>query len=126
MKTAEKYRMQNLKPEFFEKYLPYTMIFEVEKNEQKPLNKCVCRSQISMQVLLTLLVLFQAPLVHFLLCLSIKVFPRLSQARFQVQAQAALQAAEALAEPDKNNEDRKALNCTENKELIKMNQLFNI
>jgi len=31
LKTAEKYRMQNLKPEFFEKYLPYAMIFGVEK-----------------------------------------------------------------------------------------------
>lgn len=31
LETAEKYRMQNLKPEYFEKYLPYAMIFGVEK-----------------------------------------------------------------------------------------------
>ncbi len=31
LKTAEKYRLQNLKPEYFEKYLPYAMIFGVEK-----------------------------------------------------------------------------------------------
>lgn len=35
LKTAEKYRMQNLKPEFFEKYLPYAMIFGVEKKWAK-------------------------------------------------------------------------------------------
>ena len=35
LKTAERYRMQNLKPEFFEKYLPYAMIFEVEKKWAK-------------------------------------------------------------------------------------------
>ncbi|MEA1929352.1 MAG: DUF2207 domain-containing protein [Patescibacteria group bacterium] len=31
LKTAEKYRLQNLTPELFEKYLPYAMIFGVEK-----------------------------------------------------------------------------------------------
>jgi len=31
LKTAEKYRMQNLTPEIFEEYLPYAMIFGVEK-----------------------------------------------------------------------------------------------
>lgn len=35
LETAEKYRMQNLKPEFFEKYLPYAMIFGVEKKWAK-------------------------------------------------------------------------------------------
>ena len=35
LKTAEIYRMQNLKPEFFEKYLPYAMIFGVEKKWAK-------------------------------------------------------------------------------------------
>jgi len=35
LETAEKYRMQNLKPEFFEKYLPYAMIFNVEKKWAK-------------------------------------------------------------------------------------------
>jgi uncharacterized membrane protein YgcG len=31
LKTAEKHRMQNLTPEIFEKYLPYAIIFGVEK-----------------------------------------------------------------------------------------------
>ena len=35
LETAEKYRMRNLKPEFFEKYLPYAMIFGVEKKWAK-------------------------------------------------------------------------------------------
>ncbi len=35
LKTAEKYRLQNLKPEYFEKYLPYAMIFGVEKKWAK-------------------------------------------------------------------------------------------
>lgn len=35
LETAERYRMQNLKPEFFEKYLPYAMIFGVEKKWAK-------------------------------------------------------------------------------------------
>ena len=35
LETAEKYRMQNLKPEFFEKYLPYAMIFDVEEKWAK-------------------------------------------------------------------------------------------
>ncbi|MFZ1987497.1 MAG: DUF2207 domain-containing protein [Minisyncoccia bacterium] len=33
--TAERYRMQNLTPEIFEKYLPYAMIFSVEKEWAK-------------------------------------------------------------------------------------------
>jgi len=35
LETAEKYRMQNLQPEFFEKYLPYAIIFGVEKKWAK-------------------------------------------------------------------------------------------
>ncbi|MDF1498357.1 MAG: DUF2207 domain-containing protein [Patescibacteria group bacterium] len=35
LETADKYRMQNLKPEYFEKYLPYAMIFGVEKKWAK-------------------------------------------------------------------------------------------
>ena len=35
LETAEKYRMQNLQPEFFEKYLPYAIIFDVEKKWAK-------------------------------------------------------------------------------------------
>jgi len=35
LETAEKYRMQNLKPEYFEKYLPYAMIFGIEKKWAK-------------------------------------------------------------------------------------------
>ena len=31
LETAEKYRLQNLTPELFEKYLPYAMIFGIEK-----------------------------------------------------------------------------------------------
>ena len=31
LETAERYRLQNLTPETFEKYLPYAMIFEIEK-----------------------------------------------------------------------------------------------
>lgn len=31
LETAERYRMQNLTPEIFEKYLPYAIIFKVEK-----------------------------------------------------------------------------------------------
>jgi len=32
LETAERYRMQNLTPDIFEKYLPYAMIFGVEKS----------------------------------------------------------------------------------------------
>jgi uncharacterized membrane protein len=35
LETAERYRMQNLTPETFEKYLPYAIIFGVEKNGDK-------------------------------------------------------------------------------------------
>lgn len=35
LETAEKHRMQNLKPEYFEKYLPYAIIFGVEKKWAK-------------------------------------------------------------------------------------------
>lgn len=35
LEMAEKYRMQNLKPEYFEKYLPYAIIFGVEKKWAK-------------------------------------------------------------------------------------------
>lgn len=35
LETAEKYRLQNLTPETFEKYLPYAMIFGVEKQWAK-------------------------------------------------------------------------------------------
>ncbi len=35
LETAERYRMQNLKPEYFEKYLPYAMIFGIEKKWAK-------------------------------------------------------------------------------------------
>lgn len=35
LETAEKYRMQNLTPDLFEKYLPYAMIFGVEKKWAK-------------------------------------------------------------------------------------------
>lgn len=35
LETAEKYRMQNLTPELFEKYLPYAMIFGIEKKWAK-------------------------------------------------------------------------------------------
>jgi uncharacterized membrane protein YgcG len=35
LETAERYRMQNLTPEIFEKYLPYAMIFGVEKKWAK-------------------------------------------------------------------------------------------
>lgn len=35
LETAEKYRMQNLTPETFEKYLPYAIIFGVEKKWAK-------------------------------------------------------------------------------------------
>ncbi len=35
LKTAERYRMQNLTPETFEKYLPYAMVFGVEKKWAK-------------------------------------------------------------------------------------------
>jgi Predicted membrane protein (DUF2207) len=35
LETAEKYRLQNLTPEAFEKYLPYAMIFGVEKKWAK-------------------------------------------------------------------------------------------
>ena len=35
LETAEKYRMQNLTPEIFEKYLPYAMVFGVEKKWAK-------------------------------------------------------------------------------------------
>jgi uncharacterized membrane protein len=35
LRTAEKYRMQNLTPELFEKYLPYAIIFGIEKKWAK-------------------------------------------------------------------------------------------
>ncbi|EKD23647.1 MAG: membrane-like protein, partial [uncultured bacterium] len=35
LETAEKYRMQNLTPDIFEKYLPYAMIFGIEKKWAK-------------------------------------------------------------------------------------------
>ena len=35
LETAERYRMQNLTPETFEKYLPYAMIFGIEKEWAK-------------------------------------------------------------------------------------------
>lgn len=35
LKTAERYRLQNLTPETFEKYLPYAMIFGIEKKWAK-------------------------------------------------------------------------------------------
>ncbi len=35
LQTAERYRMQNLTPEIFEKYLPYAMIFGIEKKWAK-------------------------------------------------------------------------------------------
>ena len=35
LETAERYRMQNLTPEIFEKYLPYAMIFGIEKKWAK-------------------------------------------------------------------------------------------
>lgn len=43
LETAERYRMQNLTPEIFEKYLPYAMIFGVEKKWAKILRRCICR-----------------------------------------------------------------------------------
>lgn len=38
LETAEKYRLQNLTPELFEKYLPYAMIFGVEKKWARAFN----------------------------------------------------------------------------------------
>jgi len=38
LETAERYRMQNLTPEIFEKYLPYAIIFGVEKKWGKAFN----------------------------------------------------------------------------------------
>ncbi|HCQ92230.1 MAG TPA: hypothetical protein DIU16_02580 [Candidatus Vogelbacteria bacterium] len=35
METAERYRLQNLTPDLFEKFLPYTMIFGIEKKWAK-------------------------------------------------------------------------------------------
>jgi uncharacterized membrane protein YgcG len=35
LKTAERYRMQNLTPEIFEKYLPYAIMFGIEKQWAK-------------------------------------------------------------------------------------------
>jgi uncharacterized membrane protein len=35
LETAERYRMQNLTPEIFEKYLPYAIIFKIEKEWAK-------------------------------------------------------------------------------------------
>ena len=35
LETAERYRMQNLTPDMFEKYLPYAMIFGIEKKWAK-------------------------------------------------------------------------------------------
>jgi hypothetical protein len=41
LETAEKYRMQNLTPEIFEKYLPYAIIFGVEKKWAKAFDSIV-------------------------------------------------------------------------------------
>jgi uncharacterized membrane protein YgcG len=41
LETAEKYRMQNLTPEIFEKYLPYAIIFGVEKKWAKAFESIV-------------------------------------------------------------------------------------
>ncbi|MEI7513242.1 MAG: DUF2207 domain-containing protein, partial [bacterium] len=41
LETAEKYRMQNLTPEIFEKYLPYAMVFSVEKKWAKAFDSIV-------------------------------------------------------------------------------------
>ena len=41
LKIAERYRMQNLTPELFEKYLPYAMIFGVEKKWAKHFDSIV-------------------------------------------------------------------------------------
>ncbi|MEI6042593.1 MAG: DUF2207 domain-containing protein [bacterium] len=41
LETAEKYRMQNLTPEIFEKYLPYAIIFKVEKQWAKNFDSIV-------------------------------------------------------------------------------------
>jgi uncharacterized membrane protein YgcG len=41
LETAEKYRMQNLTPELFEKYLPYAMVFGVEKKWAKAFDSIV-------------------------------------------------------------------------------------
>ncbi len=38
LETAERYRMQNLTPDLFEKYLPYAMIFGIEKKWAKAFN----------------------------------------------------------------------------------------
>ena len=38
LETAERYRMQNLTPDMFEKYLPYAIIFGVEKKWAKAFN----------------------------------------------------------------------------------------
>jgi len=37
--TAERYRLQNLKPEYFEKFLPYAMVFKIEKQWAKAFEK---------------------------------------------------------------------------------------
>ena len=41
LETAEKYRMQNLTPEIFEKYLPYAIIFGVEKKWAKAFDSII-------------------------------------------------------------------------------------
>jgi uncharacterized membrane protein YgcG len=41
LETAERYRMQNLTPEIFEKYLPYAIIFKVEKQWAKNFDSIV-------------------------------------------------------------------------------------
>jgi uncharacterized membrane protein len=41
LETAEKYRVQNLTPEIFEKYLPYAIIFGVEKKWAKAFESIV-------------------------------------------------------------------------------------
>ena len=44
LETAERYRMQNLTPDLFEKYLPYAMIFEVEKKWAKAFNNTLLQT----------------------------------------------------------------------------------
>lgn len=41
LETAERYRMQNLTPEIFEKFLPYAIIFKVEKKWAKAFDSIV-------------------------------------------------------------------------------------
>jgi uncharacterized membrane protein len=44
LEKAEKYRMQNLTPEIFEKYLPYAMIFGIEKKWAKNFESIVTQN----------------------------------------------------------------------------------